>query len=89
MGGHLERMGEGHELRAPIYQVCEGDIILWLTGWTPGSDAEILETGQGGSRAVTEESPEKSWWKETLLLRDSPPLHSVMQRPLGDGPSHI
>lgn len=31
--GTSERMGEDHEVRAPLCRGCEGGIILWFPGW--------------------------------------------------------
>lgn len=43
---------------------------------TPGSGSEAQENGQGGSTAVTEELPEKSWGEETCRLPSLKPCEA-------------
>lgn len=47
--GTLERMGEDHEVRVPIYQMCEGGLTLWLTG--QDLQFRLRDPGQWLSRA--------------------------------------
>lgn len=79
----MERM----QKRVGTSESCVREALFFgLQVGTSGSGLETQENGRRGSTAITKESLEKSWVEETSLLRDSPPINPVIQRPLGDGP---